>query len=107
MDERPVFEEDRRFAEAFARGGRDEEKTERQRWDDERREKQLQYLRDFDEMVKKAKVQRKDDEKSAVDDIELTDEKRKQIHDLAFSESTTTAQVLGTHEGRIGRIQQK
>ena len=32
LDDRPVFEEDRRFAEAFMRGGIEEERAERRRW---------------------------------------------------------------------------
>lgn len=42
LDERPVFEEERRFAEAFGVGGKDAEKEERKKWDDERKEKQMQ-----------------------------------------------------------------
>jgi len=39
LDDRPVFPEDRRFAEAFCKGGLEEEKNERQKYKDEEEEK--------------------------------------------------------------------
>jgi len=39
LDDRPVFEEDRRFAEAFMRGGIEEERAERRRWNQEKEDR--------------------------------------------------------------------
>ena len=36
LDDRPVFEEDRRFAEAFHEGGMPKEREERKKWKDEK-----------------------------------------------------------------------
>eukprot|EP00801_Mesodinium_rubrum_P002053 Mrub_02053.p1 GENE.Mrub_02053~~Mrub_02053.p1 ORF type:complete len:572 (-),score=163.21 Mrub_02053:150-1706(-) len=107
LDERPVFEEERRFAEAFGVGGKDAEKEERKKWDDERKEKQMQYLRDFDAMIAKSRAKhRKDDGKDKdaegeekVDimkeiDATLTDDQKQKIHDLAHSRSTTTEDYM-------------
>jgi len=101
LDERPVFEEERRFAEAFSTGGKEKEKEERKLWDDERKEKQMQYLKDFDAMISKSRAKRKKEEKDEVVDpnkvdvvkeveANLTVDQKKKIHDLAVGPSTTT-----------------
>jgi len=41
LDDRPVFEEERRFCEAFARGGLDEERKERAVYKKEKEEEHL------------------------------------------------------------------
>jgi len=51
LDDRPVFEDERRFAEAFARGGIEEERKERALYKKEKEEKDLQRIKDFQEMV--------------------------------------------------------
>jgi len=94
LDERPVFDEDRRFAEAYTKGGREGEKEERTRWEQERRDKHLKYLSDFNDMVSKHKVQRDTPTTSVLDDIKLTEEQEQNIHKLAFSKSTTTEEHL-------------
>lgn len=118
IDERPVFEEERRFAEAFSKGGRDAEKEERKNWDEERKEKQMQYLRDFDNLVSKSRAKHRKDEanKPQSDESEkpadilkeveasLTEDQKQKIHDLAFSHSTTTDDVM---EMKGGFLQEK
>jgi dynein assembly factor 1 len=51
LDDRPVFEDERRFAEAFTRGGLDGEKRERVSYKKEKEEAELQRLKDFREMI--------------------------------------------------------
>jgi dynein assembly factor 1 len=51
LDDRPVFEDERRFAEAFARGGIEEERRERALYKKEKEEKDLQRIKDFQEMI--------------------------------------------------------
>jgi len=58
IDDRPVFEDERRFAEAFGRGGYEEEKKERERYRQEIKEKEEKRIKDFYEMVNKFKKDR-------------------------------------------------
>ena len=58
LDDRPVFEDDRRNAEAFSRGGLEEERKERDKIKQEKHEKHEKYHRDFKEMMRKAKMER-------------------------------------------------
>jgi dynein assembly factor 1 len=51
LDDRPVFEDERRFAEAFVRGGIEEERKERALYKKEKEEKDLQRIKDFQEMI--------------------------------------------------------
>lgn len=108
IDDRPVFEEERRFAEAFSKGGRDAEKEERKQWDEERKEKQMQYLRDFDNMIAKSRARhrveeankpKEDESEQPADTLKeaeanLSEDQKKKIHDLAFSHTTTTEEYM-------------
>lgn len=108
IDERPVFEEERRFAEAFSKGGRDAEKEERKQWDEERKEKQMQYLRDFDNLISKSRAKHRKEEanKPQTEESEqpadtlkeaeanLTADQKNKIHDLAFSHANTTEDYM-------------
>lgn len=51
IDDKPIFEDERRFAEAFGRGGLDEERKERELYKQEKKDEQIKRVRDFQDMV--------------------------------------------------------
>lgn len=51
LDDRPVFEDERRFAEAFAKGGLEEERKERSLYKKEREEAEVKRIKDFQELI--------------------------------------------------------
>lgn len=53
LDDKPVFEDERRFAEAFGRGGLEAEKREREVYRKEKQDAEIQRVKDFREMVDK------------------------------------------------------
>ena len=55
IDDKPIFEDEKRFALAFARGGYEEEKKERAKYREEIRQKEEQRIRDFCKMMNKYK----------------------------------------------------
>jgi dynein assembly factor 1 len=55
LDDRPVFEEDRRFAEAFVRGGITAEREERKVWAEEKEAERMRQHIAFQEMVSQAR----------------------------------------------------
>ena len=55
IDDKPIFEDEKRFALAFAKGGYEEEKKERARYREEIRLKEEQRIRDFCKMMNKYK----------------------------------------------------
>lgn len=62
IDDKPVFDDEKRFALAFARGGYEEERKERQKYREEIREKEEQRIRDFCKMMNQFKDDAKEDE---------------------------------------------
>ena len=68
LDDRPVFEEDRRFAEAFFRGGLEEERAERKRWQQEKEAERLRNHEAFRELINKARRERQDRREVGLDD---------------------------------------
>ena len=58
LDDRPVFVDDRRNAEAFARGGIEEERAERERITEEKREYDRRNREAFNNMMKEARANR-------------------------------------------------
>ena len=55
IDDKPIFEDEKRFALAFSRGGYEEEKKERARYREENRLKEEKRIRDFCKMMNKYK----------------------------------------------------
>ena len=51
IDDKPVFEDERRYAIAWARGGLEEERKERELYRKEKEEEQLRQHREFREMM--------------------------------------------------------
>lgn len=68
LDDRPVFADDRRNAEAFARGGIEEERKEREKIAQEKRAKDDHNRKCFQDMIKKAREEKRiADEKAAAE----------------------------------------
>jgi dynein assembly factor 1 len=60
IDDRPVFEDDRRCAEAFNRGGIEEERAEKRRIKEEKNEAHLRNMRLFNEMIENTRREKKE-----------------------------------------------
>lgn len=60
LDDRPVFPEDRRSAEAFNRGGLEEEKAEKRRIREEETDRHDRNMKAFGEMVERAKSEKRE-----------------------------------------------
>jgi hypothetical protein len=90
LDDKPVFEDERRFAEAFGRGGLEEEKREREVYRKEKQEAEIQRVKDFREMVDKWKGVEKNEntqseiinEDSETQQREKEDQRRKLLEKL-------------------------
>ena len=66
LDDRPVFEEDRRYAEAWSRGGIDEERNERKLFKKEKEDAHWANHDAFKEMIRKAREEKKQADEEAL-----------------------------------------
>merc|ERR1719440_611837 len=60
LDDRPVFEDDRRTAEAFNRGGLEEQRAEQKRIREEKSEAHERNLRAFQEMIESSRREKRE-----------------------------------------------
>ena len=69
LDDRPVFDDDRRNAEAFARGGLDEERKERALIAQEKKDRDEANRVAFKDMIRKAREEKRlaDEQKAAAE----------------------------------------
>lgn len=68
LDDRPVFEEDRRASEAFNRGGLEEERAERRLIRQEKDEKHSRNMKAFNDMVQRAKSEKRERDAMRLED---------------------------------------
>mmetsp|Transcript_16044 Transcript_16044/g.36800 ORF Transcript_16044/g.36800 Transcript_16044/m.36800 type:complete len:346 (+) Transcript_16044:65-1102(+) len=73
LDDRPVFEEDRRAAEAFNRGGLEEERAERRRIRQEKDDAHQRNMEAFQEMINRARQEKRERDAMRMED-RYTDE---------------------------------
>lgn len=73
LDDRPIFEDDRRNAEAFNRGGIEEQRAEGKRIREEKNEKHDRNMRHFQEMIENSRREKKERDAMRAED-KFTDE---------------------------------
>ena len=76
IDDRPVFDDERRFALAFAKGGLEEERKERALYRKEQQEKEEKRIKDFQEMINKWKGEGAKEDETKVEEKKETEEER-------------------------------
>jgi dynein assembly factor 1 len=80
LDDKPVFEEERRFSEAFMKGGLEEERKERALYKKEKQEAELQRLKDFTDMVNEwrgGKISEVEPVSEGKEEVDKEEEKKK------------------------------
>merc|ERR1719262_312605 len=60
LDDRPVFEDDRRAAEAFNRGGLEEERNERKKMREEKSEAHKRNMEAFQNMIERSRAEKRE-----------------------------------------------
>lgn len=88
IDDKPVFEDERRFAEAFGRGGLEEERKDRELYRKEQKDLSLKRIKDFQDMVscwKKKKPEEESFEENKENYVNKDNEKTKNKLELLNS----------------------
>merc|ERR1719230_1281865 len=68
LDDRPVFEDDRRAAEAFNRGGLQEERAERRKMKEEKDAAHRRNMEAFQEMIDRARAEKREKDAMRLED---------------------------------------
>jgi dynein assembly factor 1 len=91
LDDKPVFEEERRFSDAFMRGGLEEERKERACFKKEKHDAELQRLQDFTDMVNEWRGKKEDGCSTVSESKENVDrdEEKKKLLQKCKNEKTT------------------
>lgn len=90
IDDKPIFEDEKRFAIAFAKGGLEEEKKEREKYRQEKKDEQIKRIQDFQDMVSgwQGKNQQKEVVELSKEDEKLKFEEGEEKEDAQKTNST-------------------
>jgi len=104
LDDKPVFEDERRFAEAFSRGGLEEEKRERALYKKEKEDAELQRLKDFREMIENWKGEAKKSETETYTEVKSDKEKEEDRKNMLIKLKNRNTLQEAKQDGSINLI---
>ena len=107
IDDKPIFDDEKRFALAFARGGYEEEKKERARYREENRLKEEKRIRDFCKMMNKYKEEgEKEKEKEEEKKVSEEEKEKKKLELLNKIKSKNKDIFTGDEIEKMPKIKQ-
>eukprot|EP00744_Colponema_vietnamica_P002875 GILI01004468.1.p1 GENE.GILI01004468.1~~GILI01004468.1.p1 ORF type:complete len:418 (-),score=81.80 GILI01004468.1:41-1294(-) len=113
LDDRPVFDDDRRLAEAFCRGGVEEERAERTRIRDEKADKERKNHEAFKKMIEDARQARREGrdplaspDTEASDVSEVEDEEDSSAADEIEEQETSEERTVVTVEVKSDEVEE-
>ncbi len=106
LDDKPVFEDERRFAEAFSRGGLDEEKKERDIYKKEKQEAEIKRHQDFRDMIEAWKGNTKqpeneEEKKTKEEEEKIKEEERRKLLLKCKSKTQQNENISSIRENEI------